>query len=358
MDDRDHPTTVEGTKPDRLPYPPSWIDRLTDGIDRLPLPGWMIYTALWLVLLAAVTAVHWSDGSYPVGTIHPLHLVLTATTPYALALIHHLDGIASKALVRFRPALDISDDEYAALGYQLTTLPGRKTLIASLITIAVVLLSLILPPDSWWRPAAFRTTNLARGIDLALTVVMWWTIGAFIYHTAHQLRLVSRIYSEYTRVSLFGLVPLYAFSVLSARTAVGLLAPLYAWFLAIPDTFGRTGNVILAIVGNGLAGLIFVWPLLGVHRLLDDEKERLLAETARRFEAARADLHTRLDQGQLDDIEKLIKGMDGLELDHKFLSRISTWPWAPDTPRWLVAALLFPLIVWLSQWLMQRLLGA
>ncbi len=358
MDDTDRPRSHEGVETGWTPYPPSWVDQLTDWIDRLPLPGWMTYMAVWLVLVSVVTVVHWADGSYPVGTVHPLHLVLAATTPYALALIYHLDGVASDALVRFRPALDISDDDYAALGYQLTNLPGRKTVIASLVTIAVVLLSLILPPDSWWRPAALRTTNLARGIDLALTVLMWWTTGAFIYHTAHQLRLVSRIYSEYTRVSLFGLIPLYAFSVLSARTAVGILIPLYAWFLAIPDTFGRTGNVILAIVGNGLAGLIFVWPLLGVHRLLDDEKERLQAETAQRYEAARAELHRRLDRGELDDIEKLIKGMDGLEIDHKVLSRISTWPWAPDTPRWLVAALLFPLIVWVSQWLMQRLLGA
>ncbi|MFN8378741.1 MAG: hypothetical protein U0452_08725 [Anaerolineae bacterium] len=339
------------------PYSPSWVDRLTDWVDGLPWPGWVCYVGLWLLLLLAVTLAHWADGSYPVGTLYPLHLVLAATTPYALALIHHLDGVAGSALVKFRPALDISDEEYDALSYRLTTLPSRSTLVASVVVIGVVILSLVLPPDSWWRPAARHTSELARGVDIGLTLIMWWTVGAFVYHTVHQLRLVSRIYSEYTHINLFSLIPLYAFSELSALTAVGLLVPLYAWFLVIPDTFGKTGNVILAIVGTSMAGLIFVWPLLGIHRLLSDEKERLLAESAQQFEAARHELHTRMRSGEYGDIEGLVKGMDGLDLDYKAVNRISTWPWAPDTVRWLIAALLFPLIVWFSQWVLQRTLG-
>jgi hypothetical protein len=126
----------------------------------------------------------------------------------------------------------------------------------------------------------------------------------------------------------------------------------------LPDTFDRPGNVISAVVANVIAGLIFVWPLLGIHGLLADEKERLLAESAQRLEAAIADLHARMDSGKLDGIENLIKGMEGLEINHNAVSRISTWPWAAETPRGLVAALLFPLMVWLGQWLLQRILGS
>jgi len=140
-------------------------------------------------------------------------------------------------------------------------------------------------------------------------------------------------------------------------STLGVLIALYAWYLVLPNSFGTVGSVILAIITNSLAFIIFIWPLLGIHRLLEDEKERLLAASAERLEAAIADLHGRMDGGTLAGIDDLIKGMEGLEIEHKALSRISTWPWSAETPRGLIAALLFPLIVWLGQWILQRVLG-
>jgi hypothetical protein len=337
-------------------YSPSWIDRFTDWVDHMPLPNWAFYLVFWLVLFSVETLIHWYDGSYPVGVVYPFHLVLTGTIPYTLALIHYLDRVAESALLKFRPALDVTDSEYAELRYQLTTLPARQTILASLIGVGIAALALSLAPESWSRPAAFVTSTVSMGFTIVLTVMMWWLVGAFGYHTVHQLRLVSRIFARYTQINLFRLIPLYAFSGLSARTTLGLLLPLYAWYAVLPDTFDRSGNVISAVVANVIAGLIFVWPLLGIHRLLVDEKERLHAEGAQRLEAAIANLHARMDSGQLEGVENLTKAMEGLEINHRAVSRISTWPWSPETLRGLVAALLFPLIVYLGQWLLQRIL--
>jgi hypothetical protein len=339
-------------------YAPSWIDRFTDWVDGLPLPTWAFYLLLWLLLFAVITLIHWQDGSYPPGVFFPLHLVLTGTIPYTIALIHYLDKTAERALLKFRPALDVTDAEYTQLHYQLTTLPPRETILASLIAIAITTLTVMLAPEDWSRPAAFQPSSFSVGVNIILNVVMYWLVGAFVYHTLHQLRLVSQIYTRYTRINLFRLMPLYSFSDLSARTTLGLLLAVYVWYAVIPDAFGRAGNVISAMIVNVLAALIFVWPLLGIHRLLAEEKERLLSESARRLEAATADLYTRMDSGQLEGIEELVKGMEGLEINHKAVSRISTWPWAAETPRGLVAALLFPLIVYLGQWLLQRILGS
>jgi hypothetical protein len=338
-------------------YSPSWIDRFTNWVERLPLPNWAFYLGLWLLLFAAETLIHWYDGSYPSGVFYPFHLVLAGTIPYTLAFIHYLDKCAESALLKFRPALDVTDSEYAELHYQLTTLPRRQTVIASLIGVGVAALALALAPESWSRPAVFVSSSLSMGFTIILTIMMWWLVGAFAYHTAHQLRLVSRIYARHTRINLFKLIPLYAFSDLSARTTLGLLLALYAWYAVLPDTFSRTGNIISAVVANVIAGLVFVWPFLGIHRLLADEKERLLGQSAQRLETAIAELHTRMDSNQLEGIENLVKGMEGLEINHKAVSRISTWPWAPETPRGLVAALLFPLIVFVGQWLLRRILG-
>ncbi len=337
-------------------YSPSWIDRFIDWVDRLRLSGWMAYLVLWLLLFSAETLIHWSDGSYPTGVFYPLHLVLTGTIPYTFALIHYLDRCAENALLKFRPALDVTDAEYAELRYQLTTMPARQTVMASVIGIGLAALTLNLAPADWQRPAAFQASSLSAGFNVVVTVVMWWIISAFAYHTLHQLRLVSLIYARHTRINLFRLIPLYAFSDLSARTALGLLLPLYAWYAVLPNTFDRPGNVISAVIMSVIGVLIFVWPLLGIHRLLADEKERLLAESAQRLEAAIAELHSRMDSGKLEGMDHFVKGMEGLEINHKAVSRISTWPWSAETMRALVAALLFPLIVWLSQWLLRRIL--
>lgn len=359
MDSSEVPREAKGVpKSEARLCSPSWIDRFTHSIDRLPLPNWMFYGVLWLLLFALETLIHWNDGSYAPGVFYPFHLVLTGTIPYTLALIHYLDKCAETALLKFRPALDITDTEFTELHYQLTTLPARPTGTASLISVGIVALTLSLAPESWSRPAAFPTSGLTQAVNIGLAVVMWWVIGGFAYHTVHQLRLVSRIYARYTRINLFRQIPLYAFSDLSARTTLGLLLPLYAWYVVLPDTFARTGNVISAVVANVIAGLIFVWPLLGIHRLLVDEKEKLLAENSQRLEAAIAELYGRIDGGKLEGIDLLVKGMEGLEINHKAISRVSTWPWAPETLRGLVAALLFPLIVWLGQWLLQRILGS
>jgi hypothetical protein len=336
----------------------SWIARFTDWVDGLPMPNWAFYLGFWLLLFAAETLIHWADASYPPGTVYPFHLVLTATIPYTLALIHYLDRSAEHSLLKFRPALTVNESEFAALRYELTTLPARQTVMASLISVGIAAFALRFAPESWSRPAAFPESSVSMGLNIILAVLMWWVVGTFTYHTAHQLRLVSRIYSQYTRINLFRLIPLYAFSDLSVRTTLGLLLSLYAWYAVLPDTFSRPGNVISAVVANVLAAFIFVSPLLGIHRLLTDEKRKLLAESAERLEAAIAELHRRMDSGQLDGIESLTKGMEGLEINYKAVSRISTWPWAPETPRGLVAALLFPLIVWLGQVLLQRLLGS
>lgn len=338
-------------------YLPGWINRFTRQVDRLPVPYPIFYLAFWLLLFAAETLIHWQGGSYPVGVFYPFHLVLTGTIPYTLALIHFLDKWAESALLRFRPALRITDAEFAELRFQLTTLPARETVTAGLFSVAAAVLTISLAPEGWSRPADFTLSGLSLVFNIILGILMWWVVGTFAYHTVHQLRQVSRIYAGYTNINLFRQIPLYAFSDLSARTTLGLLLPLYAWYIVLPDTFARTGNVISAVVANGIAGLIFVWPLLGIHRLLADEKGRLLGESAQRLETAIADLHTRIDVGQLEGVENLVKAMEGLEINHGAIQRISTWPWAPETPRGLLAALLFPLIVWFGQWLLQRFLG-
>jgi len=57
-------------------------------------------------------------------------------------------------------------------------------------------------------------------------------------------------------------------------------------------------------------------------------------------------------------MDSLNKALASLEIEAGALRRIQTWPWDPGAVRGLVAALLLPIVVWLLQLLLGRVLGA
>ena len=89
-----------------------------------------------------------------------------------------------------------------------------------------------------------------------------------------------------------------------------------------------------------VAIVTFVWPLLGIHGRLKQEKQRLLRESSQRLEATIAELHGRVDAGELHSLAELHVTMVSLEIERSMLTRIPTWPWQPETLRGLISALL------------------
>jgi hypothetical protein len=152
--------------------------------------------------------------------------------------------------------------------------------------------------------------------------------------------------------------PLYAFSKLTALTAVGLAVLTYGFFALNPSYLYEPIALVQASLILVLAVAIFAWPLLGIRRLLVEEKERMLDEASLRFEASIVELQQRMDNGKLERMDDLYKAIAGLEIQQNALNRIPTWPWQPETVRWLVTALVLPLGLWIIQFVLQRILGS
>jgi len=338
------------------PYPPSWLDRFTEWVERLPGRSWVFYPVLGLVLAFVVTVVQWRDGSYPIGTFDAFHVWFAIQIPYLLALMRYLDGVAEVALMKFRPALNVSEAEYAELSYRLTTAPARPTLLCSLagVTVAVLTLPMVLhllPLFGWSTlPPALVT---AYGLYFLLMGVA----GALVYHTMQQLRLVSHIYATQALVNLFDLSPLYAFSGLTSQAAVGLIIYNYLWFATAPELLSQPLGIGFGVFYAVVAAVTFVWPLLGIHRRLVEEKQRLIRECSQRLAATIAELHSRVDAGELHSRDQLHDTMAGLEIEWSALTRIPTWPWQPETLRVFITALLLPGAVFLLQFVLQRAFG-
>ena len=114
------------------PYKPSWVDRFTDWVERLPTREWVFYVGLGLVLILVQMLFLWLDGGLQFDALLPVILFNALAIPYSLALIHLLDNQAVTALNSMRPTLAITEPEFDDLQYKLSTrasgrLPTRLT---------------------------------------------------------------------------------------------------------------------------------------------------------------------------------------------------------------------------------------
>ena len=126
----------------------------------------------------------------------------------------------------------------------------------------------------------FVDTPASINFNTPISFIGSFCFGVLIYHTLHQLMVVRQIYQR-AHVNVFNLGPLYAFSDLSARTAIGILALAYSWYATVPQYFSEQTGAVTGLLLLVITILTFIWPLVGVHNLLVEEKERLLADCAR-----------------------------------------------------------------------------
>lgn len=349
---------VPAVEAQRPLYSPSWVDRLISWIERRPGPPWVFYAVLSIALVGLEAAAKFADGTYP-ARFHPWHLVLALTGVYYLALIHLLDRMAARTLAAFRPIMTVDDAAYARLAYELTTLPARPTLAFSAAWAAWGVLLGIASPTTLLQKLSMYTSPLSDVVDLSLWVFIWWVGGALIYHTVHQLSLVSRILTTHTRIDIFALQSLYTFSRLTAVTALGFLLIPYIWFTAVPDMItGSTAPlaVIMMLVNSALVAATFGWPLWGVHRLLVAEKRSWQAGLRARMRATILDLQQCVDTGDRVASTQFKDILDGLVAAEAALDKIPTWPWNPGTIRGLAGAVFLPLALWLITRLLERLI--
>lgn len=339
------------------PYPPSWVDRFTDWVQWLPGPAWLFYLGVALVLVLIRTIVAWSDGSYPVGTFFPVHILTASSTVYMLFVLHYLDDRAGAALATFRPVLTVDDAGYEKLRYQLTTMPARPVLIWTLVGLVFGVASQsFLLPEAQLQLLKLFTSPAVSVVDVGIAGLTWMMNAVFAYHTIRQLRLVSRIYTQHTNVNIFETGPLYALSRVTAITTVALLfiSYLYSAFWANWQ-FETAGDATIAMSFVLIALVTFVWPLLGAHRLLQEEKERRKSEVARQMEVVTDELHRRTNAGDYSEMANMNDAIDSLIKEQGVLSKVSTWPWDPEMVRVVVTALLLPVGLWVITRVLERL---
>jgi hypothetical protein len=331
----------------RLPYPPSWFDRVEARIDALPGHFLMYYVAFG-ALIGVLSVLGAGGQADSLGPFSPVTRIFGAfLIAYLLGAAHYLDRTAVAALEKIKPRLELDPGEYSQLRYRLTTLPARKALLVSLGWILLLALSLLFYPEVIGFDLDLR--NPLHVAFILQGVVVWWLLGLGAYHTIHQLREVSRAHEKFLHVNLYYPDDLYALSSMSAISSIAVIAPVTIALVVMPQYILQPMGLAFIVLCGLIAGITLAWPIWNVHQAMVKEKARIQAACSARYEALLGEWHARIDQRQLDGNSDLQAAINGLADEKEEIKKIPTWPWSPGIVRGWIASLVLPLAIWVVQ---------
>ena len=339
----------------------SAFGRLIGWIDRLPMPAWVFYVLVTAAAVAVALGLLRIAGVPAGSQVGSIYLLGTLLTAYPLAMMHYLRRAAAGSLEAFRPALGRLRAEYPYLQARLTTISGRALWIIVALGIVFTVLSIASNPGSWGfgepMPLPTMAFALIQGTWVDICVM------ALLLFLIRQISCIARIHREATNIRLYESGSHRAFSRLTLVAAIGLLIPVYGFALVARSTGSVATNgmsqidALMLAVFVLLSAVVFVVPLYGMRRRLEDLKKAAIRECDQRFQAAVTRVHARLDAGSLKDLEGLSHAMTSLALERESLHRISTWPWAADTLRRYFSAIALPVFIVLLGRYIARFLG-
>jgi hypothetical protein len=209
-------------------------------------------------------------------------------------------------------------------------------------------------------PALGLIPDTISPVWIAATLLGYVIPGHWLALIIRQLLQVARLYRMIPRLDLIRREPLYALSRLTQRSGTAAAILVGVGWLASASTVSepQAAAAALPIVGiqAGIIAFIFVSPLWGAHARLVEEKQRQQAESDQRMISALDRLHDGLERDDGPTIERQHKALMAIQFEQQALAKVPTWPWTPGILRSAVGAIVLPLVLWLVQYVLQRVL--
>lgn len=343
--------------PQAAPYRPSWIHPLLDAIDRLPGPRLLAYAGVALIGILLQHAQLWSTGRVEIGTIDPVNTYWGITIAASLWLAGFLERSARASFERFRGALRLSDEDANRLGYELTIIPGRLSLVMTLLAAVAAVTSFVADPEG-------TSTAGLPPVMLAVAFAIQTFVGAIlvqvIYRLVRQVRLVREILDRHIDVDVFRPGPLHAIATLTAIPGASLTLLLASTLVIVPVTTDPGAFLVawgpILVLPPVIAFAAFVAPLTGAHARLEAQKDRLQDATEQRIRGLLDQLDRDIDARELDGVDGHHKALTALLVERDILAKLPTWPWSTATLRGFVSTILLPLGLFLAQRALSQLL--
>ena len=331
------------------------VDRLIDFIARLPAPYWITYLILFILQSLLSHILSWIDGWIPPYTFNALNIIYPLWFWGPLAIMTYLDSVSLSAVSSFKPLLNGSDEDLQQLKNEFSTMPSRPLLINS-----IVWLIIYAALNYFARQVFFMEYGLG---SLAIVVSLIMGLPAFVigssiyYHSIRQLRLIHQTVKKVEHFNLFNLEPVYAFSLVTAKTGIAWIIMLSLTLLFFPLQLATMLTLTMYAMQVILALAAFVLPVWIVHQRLDKEKRRLLAELNQRVELTLKKLHSSLDENKLEEVAQINELIIGFNAEREILNKIPTWPWRPGVFTGFISAIILPIVLFLLQFYIGTWLG-
>jgi hypothetical protein len=337
------------------PYPPSFLDRFMDFVQRQRVPFWLTYLCCLVLEVALLHILAWADGWVSPYTFNPLMATFPVWLWVPMAIMTYVDSVSLQALSSFRSLLDITEEQFNGLKYEFTNMPSRGVFLSGLFWSINYLLINYLGYDATYVALGWGKTFAATTFTVGL--VTFLTGSAIYYHSLQKLVLINRTVKMVKQFNLFRLDPVYAFSRVTSLIGISWMLMLTLTLLTLPIRLATGLGVAIMAVQILLAIAAFVLPLWFVHRRLVSEKRNLIAELNLRFQSAMDKLHHALDKNEKDDVDHFSNALMGMGAEREVLTAIPTWPWRAGTLTGFLSAIVLPIVIFLIQFAVEKWLG-
>jgi len=343
----------------KRPYAPSWVDRLIDWIEHLPIPVWAFYALLYIASVVGLHLASWLNGSLR-ESFSLVQLYNAIWLPLVFIVIHNTDHLANEAISKFAPAVPTRLAELEDLRYRIKVMPSGVVLALSLIAAVFLLAGAIADPALIFTgPPIGEIHPISWVLGIFVGITSYSMTPVMIYHAGRQLYLVTKAYSLVGKVNVFHQQPLYSFSGLTMRTAFFFLLMVYitylGGFLYEASASESAINLVLSVVIVPLSIVIVTLPLWGIHLRLARAKQVALEESETKIEHVQKRIYAMVEKDRYTQSRELEAALSSLFKVRDRLKEIATWPWNPGTLRNFLSAVFLPLGLWAVQQVLARL---
>jgi hypothetical protein len=329
-----------------------WADRLVAWINALPIPVWLFYL-LVIVILGLVNSLSaWSIGTRPWGVFEFESATDGIWPTFFIGYMVMLVNRGKAAFNKYRPLLPNADERDSAVEQRFTMISrrtGRIALLLSAIAVAATIIAFLTSGDPLSVPDMIYQLYIMSFVVLVNSVFF-----AMLLFLLRQIRIIQRLHKEAEGVDLFDLGPAHAFSELTAGTGIGLMLIATFGVFQVWNNPANTFYFVLDGVMMVCGVLVFFVPLRGMRQKLREVKAEELRNANQRLKS----VYERLNQGvaseNYTDVSALNTAISALTQERNEIARISTLPWDTATFRGFASSILLPVTLFIITQLLGR----
>lgn len=341
---------------EKRPYTANWVNKLTAWIRRLPMPSWVSYLIFFVVYAAIfgyfsrrLAGVLPESGlsAFDIYDILSGPIMVTAI----LALYQHFEGEVGLAIEESKSLLGLLKEKMEKLSYEFAVFPAIPFLVFSIVFFLVGTAAAL--DEYRFTEVGFRHIPLL--MDFGMGSVFLFTFALLLGRFILKIR---NLFSELVNLDLYDLSSIYELPSVAAKAGLFYL-PIWYVNLAFNLETAISAPIFLAV--TSFASLIpmaaFLYPFGALSRRLAVQKKEEIAKVSLQLKQAYGQVSKDIDKGRLAKMADMQAAISNLNSHKDFLDSISAWPWKQGTFRLTLTAVFLPIVVWLMQQILDRVLG-